>query len=50
VIKDFKMGFRFSLIETIVEIEILELGNNSYSILWFFPKFTILNLFLGKSF
>jgi hypothetical protein len=43
------MGFRFSLIETIVEIAILELGNNSYSILWFFPKFTILNLFLGKA-
>jgi hypothetical protein len=31
VIKDFKMGFRFSLNETIVEITILELGNNSYS-------------------
>jgi hypothetical protein len=33
VIKDFKMGFRFSLNEAIVEIAILELGNNSYSIL-----------------
>jgi hypothetical protein len=33
VIKDFKMGFRFSLNETVVEIAILELGNNSYSIL-----------------
>jgi hypothetical protein len=32
------MGFRFSLNETIVEIAILELGNNSYSILWFFPN------------
>jgi hypothetical protein len=28
VIKDFKTGFRFSLNETIVEITILELGNN----------------------
>jgi hypothetical protein len=33
VIKDFEMGFRFSPDETIVEIAILELGNNSYSIL-----------------
>jgi hypothetical protein len=43
------MGFRFSLNEAIVEIAILELGNNSYSIFMIFPKFTILNLFLGKS-
>jgi hypothetical protein len=41
------MGFRFSLKETIAEIAILELGNNSYSSLWFLPNFTILNLF-GK--
>jgi hypothetical protein len=33
VVKDFKMGFRFTLNEKIVEIAILELGNNSYSIL-----------------
>jgi hypothetical protein len=32
------MGFRFTLNEKIVEIAILELGNNSYSILWFFPN------------
>jgi hypothetical protein len=32
------MGFRFSHHETIVEIEILELGNTSYSILWFFSN------------
>jgi hypothetical protein len=44
------MGFRLSLNEAIVEMAILELGNTSYSILWFFPKFTTLNLFLGKSF
>jgi hypothetical protein len=50
VIKDFKMGFRFSLNETIVEIVILELGNTSYSSFMIFPQFTILNLFLGKSF
>jgi hypothetical protein len=31
VIKGFEMGFRFSHNETIVEIEILELGNNSYA-------------------
>jgi hypothetical protein len=31
VIKDFDMGFGFSLNETIVEVAILELGNNSYS-------------------
>jgi hypothetical protein len=31
VIKDFKMGFRFSLNETIVEMTILELRNNYYS-------------------
>jgi hypothetical protein len=31
VIKDFKWVLDFSLNETIVEIEILELGNNSYS-------------------
>jgi hypothetical protein len=43
------MGFRFSLNETIFEIAILELGNNSYSIFWFFPNFTILNLFFRKS-
>jgi hypothetical protein len=42
------MGFRFSLNETIVEIAILELGNNSYSSLGFLPNFTILNLF-GKN-
>jgi hypothetical protein len=33
LIKDFEIGFRFSLDETIVEIAILELGKNSYSIL-----------------
>jgi hypothetical protein len=33
VVKDFKIGFRFSLNETIVEIAILELGNSSYTIL-----------------
>jgi hypothetical protein len=38
VIKDFEMGFRFSLNETIVEVAILELGNTSSSILWFFPN------------
>jgi hypothetical protein len=43
-----KMGFKFSLNETIVETAILELGNNSYLIFMIFPKFTILNLFLGK--
>jgi hypothetical protein len=32
------MDVRVSHNETIVEIEILELGNNSYSILWFFPN------------
>jgi hypothetical protein len=40
------MGFRFSLNETIVEMTILELRNDSYSILWFITNFTILNLFL----
>jgi hypothetical protein len=30
MIKGFKMGFRFSLNETIVEIAILKLGNTSY--------------------
>jgi hypothetical protein len=44
------MGFRFSLNEAIVEIAILELGNNSNSNLLFFLNSTILNLFLGKSF
>jgi hypothetical protein len=44
------MGFIFSLNETIVEIVILELGNTSYSIFMIFPNFTILNLWLGKSF
>jgi hypothetical protein len=39
------MGFRFSLHETIVEITIIELGNNFYSSLWFLPNFIILNLF-----
>jgi hypothetical protein len=41
------MGFRFYLNETVVGIAILELGNNSYSILWFFLnlQFTI---YLGK--
>jgi hypothetical protein len=38
VIKDLKMGFRFSLNETIDEIAILELENTSYSILWFFSN------------
>jgi hypothetical protein len=38
------MDFSFSLSETIVEIAILELGNNSYSSLCFLPNFTILNL------
>jgi hypothetical protein len=38
VIKDFEMGFGFSLNETIVKVAILELGNTSYSILWFFPN------------
>jgi hypothetical protein len=33
VIKDFGMGFGFSLNKTSVEIAILKLGNNSYSIL-----------------
>jgi hypothetical protein len=42
------MGFWLSLNETNVEIAILELGNNSYSSLWFLPNFTILNLF-GKN-
>jgi hypothetical protein len=49
VTKDFEIGFRSSLNETIVEIAILELGNNSYLIFMIFPKFTILNLFLGKN-
>jgi hypothetical protein len=48
VITDLKMGFKFSLNETIVETAILELGNNSYLIFMIFPKFTIYNLFLGK--
>jgi hypothetical protein len=38
VTKDFEIGFRFSLNETIVEVVILDLGNTSYSILWFFPN------------
>jgi hypothetical protein len=42
------MGFKFSLNETIVEVAILELGNSSYSSLWFLPNFTNLNLF-GKN-
>jgi hypothetical protein len=50
VTKDFKMGFRFSHNETFVEIVILELGNTSYSSFMIFPQFTILNLFLEKSF
>jgi hypothetical protein len=33
LIKDYKIGFRFSPDETIVEIAILELENNSDSIL-----------------
>jgi hypothetical protein len=33
LIEDFKIGFRFSPDETMVEIAILELGINSYSIL-----------------
>jgi hypothetical protein len=44
------MVFGFSLNKIIVEIEILELANNSYSSLCFLPNFIILNLFLGKSF
>jgi hypothetical protein len=32
----FLNGFRLPLNETIVEIVVLELGNTSYSILWFF--------------
>jgi hypothetical protein len=50
VIKDLKTGFRFSHNETIVEIAMLKLEKTSYLILWVFSKFTILNLFLGKSF
>jgi hypothetical protein len=38
VTKDFEIGFRFSLNETIVEIVILDLENTSYLILWFFPN------------
>jgi hypothetical protein len=38
VAKDFEIGFRFSLNETIVEIVILDLENTSYLILWFFPN------------
>jgi hypothetical protein len=49
VIKDFDWVLYFSHHETIVEIEILKLGNNSYSILWGFPKLTIFNLFLEKN-
>jgi hypothetical protein len=48
VIKDFNWVLDFSHNETIVEIEILKLGNNSYSSLCFLPNFTILNLF-GKN-
>jgi hypothetical protein len=44
------MGFGFSLNETIVEVAILELGNNSYSSLWFLPYFTILNVFRKNHF
>jgi hypothetical protein len=45
------MGFIFSLNETIVEITIWELGNNSYSNLWFLPIFfTISNLFRKNHF
>jgi hypothetical protein len=40
-LKVFKLNFN----ETIVEIKMLELRNNSYSSLWFFPNFAILNLF-----
>jgi hypothetical protein len=49
VIKDFGMGFGFSLNETIVEIAILELGNNSYSILLFSQiyKFVFRKIILG---
>jgi hypothetical protein len=35
VIKDFEMGFGFTLNEPIVEVAILELGNTSYSIYGF---------------
>jgi hypothetical protein len=42
------MGFGFTFNETIVKIEILKLGNNSYSSLWFLSNFTIWNLF-GKN-
>jgi hypothetical protein len=48
VIKDCEMVFRLSLYESTVQIVILELGNTSYSSFMIFPKFTILNLFLGK--
>jgi hypothetical protein len=41
------MGFRFSLHETIVEIEILELVNTSYSSLWFLQILLFL-IYLGK--
>jgi hypothetical protein len=47
-LKIFKLGFRFSLNETIVEIAILELGKYFLFNFMGFPKFTILNWFLGK--
>jgi hypothetical protein len=51
VINDFEMGFRFSLNESIVEIAILELGNNSYSIYDFSQiynlKFVFRKIILG---
>jgi hypothetical protein len=49
VIKDFGMGFGFSLNETSVEIAILMLGNNSYSILLFSQiyKFVFRKIILG---
>jgi hypothetical protein len=48
LIEDFKIGFRFSPDETIVEIAKVELGNNYFSSLCFFLSFARLNLFLGK--
>jgi hypothetical protein len=45
------MDVRVSHNETIVEIEILELGNTSYSSFMIFPKFTIFKfVFRKKSF
>jgi hypothetical protein len=41
------MGFRFSHHETTVEIEIVELGNTSYSSLWFL-QILLFYFYLGK--